>query len=227
MTPARGLEPRPPGAGEDLVLQKGSWSGWLCVLGTQRCQGTLLSLRLGAEAHVPSLACWLLSSGARWHRPQDPAHSHRPHPAELLPALLMPLQAGTGGHPTDPRAPRRPRHGHGPAILDDGCEVGETVPAGSQAPGFRQGRRALCPQPVDLPRLQPPASQSPAGPPCQPSLSLWACRPPGALPREPCPPPPVRNPWSTSVLGTDASGAAWLSRCLWVLWLWPPHPPGS
>ena len=198
VTPARGLEPRLPGAGEDLMLQKGSWSDWLCVLAMQqRCRGTLLSLGLGAEAHIPSLACWLLSWGAHWHRPQDPAHSHHPHTAELLPALLMPLQAGTGGHPTDPRAPRRPRHGHGPAILDDGCEAGEMVPAGSQAPGFRQGRRALCPQPADLPRLQPTASQSPAGPLCPPLPSLWACRGPvhlGLCPESPAPLPPSGAP---------------------------------
>lgn len=224
VTPARRLEPRPPGAGEDLVLQKGSRSGWLGVLAAQkRCRGTLLSLGLGAEAHVLSLACWLLSWGAQRHRPRDPAHGHRPHPAQLLPTL----RTGTGGCPPDPSAPQRPKHGHGPAVLGDGCQVGETVPAGSQAPGFRQERRAPCPQPADLPHLQPTASQSPAGPLCQPSLSVGLPRshPPGALPREPCPPPPLRSPRSTSVLGTDASGATWLSRCLWVLWLRRPRPP--
>ena len=142
-------------------------------------------------------------------------------------ACGRPLHADTGGQPPDLGAPRWPRHGHGPAILEDGHEAGEMIPAGTQMPGFRQGRHALQPQPSDLPCLQPTASQSPVGP-CAGlhCLRRLAEAPSTRLcPESPAPPPLLRSPRSTSVLDTNVSGAALLSRCLWVSWLWPPPPP--
>ena len=124
-----------------------------------------------------------------------PAVTFHTWPSTFL-ACGRPLHADTGGQPPDLGAPWQPRHGHGPAVLEDRHEAGEMVPAGTQAPGFRQGRHALQPQPSDLPCLQPTTSQSPAGPPCQPSLSPQACRGPvhPALPRKPCSPSPPQEP---------------------------------
>lgn len=181
VTPARRLEPRlwvlvRP------VLQKG------CRL-AQRCSraeavpGTLLPSGLELRP-VPSLACWLLSWGAQQLGQTLPTVTAHTWPSSFPPCGLA--QEGTCLTPAHHSGPS-----NGPAALGDGCQVGRPSPRGSQAQGFRQEDGAPCPQPADLPTSAATASQSPAGPLCQPSLSVGLLRshPPGALPREPCPLP--------------------------------------
>ena len=194
----------------------------------QWCRMTHLSLGLGTEAQVPSLACWFLSWGgsvAQVPRPYLRSPS-TPGPAPSWPVDAPCTLIQEGSHLT----------------LAHRGSPGMDMALPSWRTGMRQGRwsqrghkrRASGREDTHCSpslRICPVCSPLPLRAPRGRRASLHCLRrlaeaPSTRLcPESPAPPPLLRSPRSTSVLDTNVSGAALLSRCLWVSWLRPPLPP--
>ena len=194
----------------------------------QWCRMTHLSLGLGTEAQVPSLACWFLSWGgsvAQVPRPYLRSPS-TPGPAPSWPVDAPCTLIQEGSHLT----------------LAHRGSRGMDMVLPSWRTGMRQGRwsqrghkrRAsgredthCSPSLRICPVCSPPPLRAPRGRRASLHCLRRLAEAPSTrlCPESPAPPPLLRSPRSTSVLDTNVSGAALLSRCLWVSWLRPPLPP--